>query len=424
MLNRTQPPPIYKIDRLHLPQPLLHHLDNGIPVYETRMIGQDVLKIEIVFHAGRPQESKKLVARTTVGLLKDGAGQLDGASIAEALDFYGSTLNIPFGMDTANIVFYSLNKHLPAVLPILAEIVLSPTFPKHELEAYSLRSQQNLKIDLSKPDVVAYRKITEMIFGDTHPYGYNTVPEDYDALLREDLQTHHQQWFHAGNCNIFICGKTSPQTLELLNQHFGQMPVGKVLANPVIVPVPEIAHTQTHIPHPDAVQTAVYIGRRTFPRIHPDFSGMYVLNTILGGYFGSRLMANIREEKGYTYGISSMLDTMMRDGVFYIGTEVGNEFAERTIHEIYAEMELLRKNPVEAEELEMVRNYLMGAFLTMLDGAFNVSEVVRTLVTESLPLEFFEQWVSAVANITPDELQALAQRYLDPSTMTEVAVGA
>ncbi len=423
MLDRTQAPPIYQIDRLRLPQPLLHHLDNGIPVYDTRINTQDVLKIEFVFQAGRPQETKKLVARATAGLLKDGAGALDGAAIAEALDFYGSTLNIPSNMDSVNILFYCLTKHLPAVLPVLAEIILSPTFPQHELDTYILRNQQNLKIDLSKPDVLAYRNITEIIFGESHPYGYNSFPEHYAALKREDLLEHHQKWYHAGNCKMFICGKTDANTLELLNKYFGNMPVTAAPAPPFISAVPEAKQVKLHLPHQDAIQTAVYIGRRMFSRNHPDFSGMYVLNTILGGYFGSRLMANIREEKGYTYNIMSMLDNMQSDGIFYVGTEVGNEFTQRTIEEIYKEMTLLQKEPVEAEELDMVRNYLMGGFLTMIDGPFNVSEVVRTLITESLPLDFFEHWVSAVANVTPDELQALAQKYLDPADMCEVAVG-
>lgn len=424
MLDRTRPPDIYHIDRLHLPQPLVHYLDNGIPVYDTRIHTQDVLKIEFVFQAGRPQESKKLVARATSGLLKDGAGALDGAAIAEAIDFYGSTLNIPSGMDAVNIVFYCLTKHLTSVLPVLADLILRPTFPKHELEAYILRHQQNLKIDLSKPDIVAYRHITEMIFGETHPYGYNSFPEHYAALKREDLQEHHQKWYHANNCKLFICGKTDDQTIRLLNQYFGKMPSGVPVVSSILPAVPTGPLGKKHFPHADAVQTAVYIGRRMFSRNHPDFSGMFVLNTILGGYFGSRLMNNIREEKGYTYNIFSMLDTMHSDGLFYIGTEVGNEFKQQTIAEIYTEMELLREEPVDAEEMDMVRNYLMGGFLTMLDGPFNVSEVVRTLITESLPLEFFEQWVNKVANITPDELQALAQKYLKPEEMWEVAVGA
>ncbi|NUN99760.1 MAG: insulinase family protein [Saprospiraceae bacterium] len=423
MLDRTRPPAIYHIDRLHLPQPLLHYLDNGIPVYDTRINTQDVLKIELVFQAGRPQESKKLVARATAGLLKDGAGELDGAAIAEAIDFYGGTLNIPSGMDGVNLVFYCLSKHLPSVLPVLSEIILKPTFPQHELEAYVQRHLQNLKIDLSKPDIVAYRNITEMIFGESHPYGYNSLPEHYAALTREDLQAHHQAWYHSGNCMIFICGKTDDQTVRLLNQYFGKMPAGISAGVPFFPAPPEKPLPKKHFPHAEAVQTAVYIGRRMFPRNHPDYCGMYVLNTLLGGYFGSRLMTNIREEKGYTYNILSMLDTMQTDGWFYVGTEVGNEFTGRTITEIYSEMEMLRKEPVDKEEMDMVRNYLMGGFLTMIDGPFNVSEVVRTLITESLPLDFFEQWVNKVANITPDELQALAKKYLDPADMWEVAVG-
>jgi predicted Zn-dependent peptidase len=160
-----------------------------------------------------------------------------------------------------------------------------------------------------------------------------------------------------------------------------------------------------------------------FNKHHPDFNGLYVLSTILGGYFGSRLMANIREDKGYTYNIYATLDAMLFDGYFCIGTEVGNELVEPTIKEIHHEMKLLREELVSTEELEMLRNYLMGNFLAMLDGPFNISELLRTMLIEDLPFSSFEQMIETVNTIQPEQLRDLACKYLNPDNMWEVVVG-
>ncbi|MEM9822073.1 MAG: insulinase family protein, partial [Bacteroidota bacterium] len=178
------------------------------------------------------------------------------------------------------------------------------------------------------------------------------------------------------------------------------------------------------IPHPDSVQTAIRIGSKIFNKKHPDYPGLFVLNTILGGYFGSRLMTNIREDKGYTYNIFSTLDTMISDGYFYIGTEVGNEFVEPTMTEIYGEIERLQNEAVEEGELQMVRNYLLGNLLTNLDGPFNVADVIKSLILDDLPFSEFDQMVHRIKTIESDELRRLAQKYLQKDQLWELIVGA
>ena len=422
MPDRTSPPPIRDINQLRLPDIQVHQLDNGIPLYEIQMGTQDVIKLEIVFQAGRPYERKQLAARATSSLLREGTRSFSAAQIAEQLDFYGCSLSFPFNLDTCNVILYSLNKHFGRVMPILEEILAAPSFPEAELNAFIKRNQHRLEVDLAKNDVVAYREITELIFGEGHPYGYNSFPETYGALKRDDLLEHFSRLFNSGNCMAFISGKSSPEIIDMASERLSRaIPQGPA-ARAASAGSPETPCARK-IQRPETVQTAIRIGRRLFNRQHEDYPGMYVLNTILGGYFGSRLMGNIREEKGYTYNIYSMLDAMLLDGYLYVGTEVGNEFVADTLRQIYVEMARLQEEPVEEEELAMVRNYLMGNFLTMLDGPFNVSEVIRTQAVEGLPLSYFESMAEAVRNITAGELQRLAQRYLRREDMWEVVVG-
>jgi zinc protease len=422
MLDRTKAPEIQAVSDLKLPEPDASVLDNGIRVYESRLGTQDIIKLELVFLAGRPYEEKKMVARATSALLKEGTEMRKGEEIAEVIDFYGGSLSGPFNLDTSNLVLYCLTRHFDRLLPLLSEILTMPSFPEDELAAFKERNKQRLQIDLSRGDVVAYRAITELMFGADHPYGYNSRPEHYDALTRSDLVRHFQQHFHGGNCMIFISGKTDHRTIPLLNTYLGKgLPGGKQSTPRILVAESRPEHLL--IPHPDTVQTAVRIGRRLFDRKHPDFNGMYVLNTLLGGYFGSRLMANIREDKGYTYNIYSTVDPMVYDGYFYIGTEVGNEFARPALREIYSEVDRLQQELVTEEEMTMVRNYLLGNLLTMLDGPFNVSEVVKTMVVEGLSTSAFDDLVHTIREISSEEIRILAQRYFQAGDLWEIVVG-
>ncbi|MEL7021167.1 MAG: pitrilysin family protein [Bacteroidota bacterium] len=420
MLDRTTAPPIRNIRQIHLPTPVRYQLDNGIEVYETDLGTQEVVRLEIVFNAGRPYEKVQLAARTTANLLKEGTRQYSAATIAEQIDFYGGTLSVPIHLDTSNIILYSLTKHFAKLLPLLADMLRSPVFPQTELDALKQRNIQRLQVDLTKNDVVAYRQVTEHIFSRQHPYGYNSLPESYERLQREDLLQHFDTNYVANNCTLFLSGKLHPEFRKLLNMFFGQLKTGPVRLNNMSLPIDTPASVSYHLP--GSVQTAIRIGCRMFNRKHEDYRGMYVLNTILGGYFGSRLMHNIREEKGYTYNIYSTLDTMTYDGYFYIGTEVGNEVAKPAMKEIYHEFELLKQELVKEDELTMVKNYLLGNLLTMVDGAFNVSEVIKTQVLEGLPTDYLAQLVQYIQNVEATTLQQLAQRYLKREQMWEVVV--
>ena len=422
MINRKIAPEIKDISKLILPQPKKHVLDNGIPVYEINIGTQPALKLEIVFNAGRPYEEKHLVSRATARLLKEGTAQYSAAEIAEELDFYGSSVDIPVNLDTSNMTLFCLSKHFHKVLPILADMLSSPAFTNEELQSFIERHKQKLQVDLSKNDVIAYRTITELIFDSSHPYGYNSSIESYSDLKREDLIAHFNRTYTAANCKVFLSGQCLPEHIELLNRYLGNLiPKGeKVYPHfPDLITSPQ----QLRLHRKDSLQTAIRVGRRMFNRKHPDHQRMYILNTIFGGYFGSRLMANIREDKGYTYNIYSSAETLFHDGYFCIGTEVGNEVAEATKKEIYIEMERLQNEVVGEEELQMVRNYLLGTLLNSLDGPFNISEMIRTIVTEDLSFDSFNDLVTLIKNIEPKEIQDLAQQFFNKDQMWEVVVG-
>jgi zinc protease len=422
-MNRKASPPINDIGPVLLPRPQLVRLDNGMPVYVLHVPGQEIVKVEVVYRAGRPQERKRLAARATASMLREGTSARSSAEIAELIDFYGGSLSLPSSLDTAGFILFSVKKYAHELIPLFAEVLQDPVFPEDELETFRRNNIQELQVELEKVEVLAYRKVTELIFGENHPYGYNSVPEDYLKLTRDDLVQHFEACYAPSNALVVASGAVDEAVLELLNRHLGQN--RRSGAPPAFeAETPSGQPSTLRIFQPGSLQTAIKIGRRTFNRKHPDFNGLYVLNTILGGYFGSRLMANIREKRGFTYNIYSTADALEHDGCLYVATEVNSDKTAATIRQIFAEMKKLREAPVEADELAMVRNYLLGMQLNGLDGPLNTSDVIKTLLADELPWEAFDQLVETIRTITPGELQDLARQYLDPADYWTVIASA
>jgi predicted Zn-dependent peptidase len=285
---------------------------------------------------------------------------------------------------------------------------------------------QRLAVELSKTDVLAYRKITAMLFGDNTAYGYNSTADDYRAISTADCRQFHTDYYTADRMTLFISGYFDDTTLALLNKYLGQ--IQKSTAPPKKIGPLSIttknAPQNVRLKQPESLQTAIRIGRQFGNRHHADYNSFFMLNTIFGGYFGSRLMSNIREDKGFTYNIHSSVDTMHHDGYFYIGSEVGNDVVDKTLVEIYKEMAILTNDLVEEEELSMVKNYLLGNMLNMIDGPFAVGDVVRTFITEDLPFEAWDSFVDKIRTIEAPEIRDLAQRYFKKEDFFEVIIGA
>ena len=428
MLNRKTAPVVYEVRHLTLPRPELIRLDNGIPVYVLDYPGQEIVKVEAVFRAGRPEEEKRLASRATARLIREGTLYKKAAEIAEHLDFYGASITVPTNLDTSSFQLFSLKKYAKEVIPTFAEMLQFPAFPEDELETYRRTSIQELQVELEKGETVAYRKVTELIFGEQHPYGYNSLPEDYTAIQRADLQHFFDTWYTPENCLLFASGRIDAEVLGLLNEHFGQKGKdqnGKNTSPERIRNYPPLKTNsgKVQVQLPGSLQTAIKIGRRLFDRHHPDFNGMVVLNTLLGGYFGSRLMTNIREKKGFTYNIYSTVDAYLLDGCFYIATEVSPEKSAAAVRAIFSEMKKLREKLVPEEELSMVRNYILGMMLNGLDGPINSSDMVRNQIVENQSPEHFEALVETVRSISAEALQALANQYLQPKDFWVVTVG-
>ncbi|MGG9970767.1 M16 family metallopeptidase [Ferruginibacter sp. SUN002] len=425
MLNRTIAPPIKDAIEFDLTiKPYKKFvLKNGVPVYAVDAGAQSVLQVELVFYAGNVFEKKNGVAAATNFLLKNGTSTLSAFEINEHFEFYGAHINRAAYNETAVVSLHTLNKHLSKLLPVIKEMITDSIFSEEELSIYKQNSKQRLSVNLQKCDFVANRMMDVYLFGKEHPYGKYTVPEDLDALTADEIKVFFKEYYLNGECAIFVAGKLPDDIEEQLNNNFGTLSL-KERKEPIpqinFQPAEQKKYRITN--DPKGVQGAIRIAQPFPNRHHPDFMKVMVLNAVFGGFFGSRLMNNIREDKGYTYGIHSHLQNNIQQSAWVISTEAGRDVCEATIEEVYKEMKVLKEELIGEEELLLVRNYLIGTLLGDLEGPFQIIARWKNLLLNGLDETYFYESIKTIKTIDAVELQALANKYLQPDQFYEIVV--
>lgn len=420
MLNRTIAPPITLANKPVLLQPQLIVLHNDIPLYVINAGSQPLTRIEIVYNAGSICQNKKTLASTVASMLREGTSKRSAQDIANTLDFYGAFLETECNRDNATIALFCLNKHLANVLPIINEIINEAAFPQKELTIYQTTQQQRLAVNATKTDAVCRNLFSANLFGDTHQYGmYVNGASDYSNVTQHDVKEFYTTYYkNAKPIRLMIAGDVSDVEIKLVQT---QLQFGTTVT---ALPQLTFTHTpQNTIRHhmPNAIQSAVRVGKLMFNKTHNDYLPLSVATMILGGYFGSRLMKNIREEKGYTYGIGASLASLQQSGFMVIGTEVGTDVTQNTLHEIDVEITRMQNELVTESELASVRNYMLGTFLRSADGAFAQADKFNSLVDWNLHYSFYDNYFDTLHNITSQQIQTLSQQYFN--NMTTVVCG-
>ncbi len=400
-----------------------HRLQNGLPLYWLNAGVQDVVEIDWVFPAGIWYEPFPSVAFAVASLLKNGTSKRSAHQINEALEFFGASLKVNTGNDHATVTLHSLTKHLPDLLPIIYELVSDAVFPESELEIYKQNAIQRLQVNLRQCEFVANQRIDAVLFGEEHPYGRFSKKEKIEALSREGLLGFYKNNFDLSRVKIFMAGRVGDKEVKYIDEIFGKLALNtSELINEIIAPSTTPDKKYNILNDPDGVQAAIRIGRLFPNRHHPDYAPMVVLNTLFGGYFGSRLMSNIREDKGYTYGIYSSVTPYQNGGSLIVQTEVGRDVMEAAVKEVYHEMELLCSEVAGDDELLLVKNYLLGGLLGDLDGPFSILQRWRTIILNGFSKDHFDTNVHIYKTVTAAELKELANRYFKKEDFYEVVV--
>ena len=423
-MDRTQAPAYKEIENIRFIEPQLKTLDNGLELIVFKTGSQEIVKIELVLDAGIIKQTKNLVASTTTSMLQEGSKNFSAEEIAEQLDFYGSHLSLSIDKDFARITFFSLGKHLEKGLKILIDIIQNPTFPQEKIDRYLSKRLQSFKLDMEKVKDLASRKFTQELFGKDHPYGFVAEESDFSKISRNDLISFFETHYQPNNCKIVVAGQFPNSILETIESTFSTWKNSEknIVLNKSFV-APKLEQMDFLIEKKDAMQSGLRLGKILFNRTHEDYAKMQVVNTLLGGYFGSRLMKNIREDKGYTYGIGSALISQKETGYLTIVSEVNATVSKETIAEIRKEIQILQTELVSQEELSKVKSYMLGRLLRAVDGPFSLSDTYLNVYLYGMGWDYYKNYIKTIREISSEEIMELANRYLQEDSLIKVVAG-
>ncbi|RAU82062.1 M16 family metallopeptidase [Pontibacter arcticus] len=413
MLDRTKAPEVYDIDTISLQQGQVTNLPNGANLHIIKSETQPVIRLDFVFKAGKWYDQQLGVSDLTAKMLFEGTKSRTAKQIAETIAFYGASFESNHGYDRSEFTLYCLAKHVDELLPLVFDVLQNPSFPSQEFELLKERTIQGLKVQREKNNYLATHQITKQIYGEQHPYIYGFDETAFDAISLEQIEAFYKQHFQVKGLEVFACGSIDDKTEQLLISGISAMQSDEeIIATAPTYTINSASNKYELVHMPESIQSSIRVGKQ-FPVIqHKDYLKLILLNEVLGGYFGSRLMRNIREDKGYTYGIHSAISPKETDTLFYIGTDVNSAVTANTIEEIKKEISLLQQEEIPEDELQTVKNYMLGKFLNDINTIFDQCDRYKRLVLYRLPVDHYSNYVATIKHTTAQELLALAKQYL------------
>ncbi len=421
MLDRSVAPPFQKISKINIRQPKKILFSNGLEFYTFNTSPQPVLKLDLIFRAGKWFEKNNGISFFTGKMLSEGVPGLNSAQIATTFDKYGAQLEISPGFDFLSLSVYCLSKHLKHLLPLINQIISEPLFPEKELNTLKNIQQQTLRVNNEKTNYVAGKKFRESLFGSIHPYGRILSETNINHISRNEVNHFFDEYIKNKPFTIIASGGYEADVINLISDHLGNV---KITVRNDFSPIPVSGNQKDVVIRDDKrTQTSIQTGKLSIPMIHTDYHGLLILNEILGGYFGSRLMKNIREEKGLTYGIYSSLVNWKRSSYFVIAADVKKELCTKVVTEIKKEIIRLNESLVGSDELDTVKNYLLGQIQASVNTPFALAHLFKNLLINELTYTYYDNLIRTIEEITSEDIRMLANRYLSTDDMVTVSVG-
>ncbi len=416
-MDRTAQPPFQKSLAFNLQTPERIPLSGELQeiCYLPSSLNQAV-KIEFVFEAGRYFEPMNGLAQFTVQMLSKGIHGKDSNQIASLLDYHGAHIECHAGMDFASVSLITLKKNVKKLLPLFLSIVSAPTFPEKELDNYREIFVENLKVNLEKNTFIASNQIRKNIYGQ-HPYGKSVQPKDPNKITTSDLQLFFKEGFQP--FKIFIVGEIESSDMDSLTQNIQSTATTRVRkkANLSFESLPA---TDEKFQGPNKIQASIQLAQKTITRNHPDFPDLLLVNHILGGFFGSRLMKNIREEKGLTYGIHSSIQNLMEAATLSISADVNATESEGALNEIKKEIASMAN--ISEAEIDIAKNHLIGSYQNDVNTIFAAGEKIKTMVLFNLSLDYYQNLINQLSKIDSNSLQIACTKYLNANSFASVVV--
>lgn len=419
MLDRSNAPLIKEISKIQFEKPLVFDITKNNQMLCLTKVQDETAKLELYFDAGSIQGATE-IASTVNSLLLSGTKTQNSNQINDEVNSLGGFIEQGISVETAVLSIYSLRENLIPIARIVKNAIQQCVFDKREMDQLIQTKKQKLSVNLEKVSVLARRAFRQRLFHNNQGYAQVTNVSDLEAINREQLIEFHEKYYLNGLQKMVLVGNFDQANIDELMDVFGSWANDKTT---------QYAHSfenikgYAHLEKEEAVQTAIRIGAPLFNKTHPDYPDFIVLNTILGDYFGSRLMKNIREDKGYTYGIGSMVSEMTHTGAFMIGTEVKKEVKDLALAEIKYELDKLQQKLITDEELDLVKSYMLGQLLKSADGPYSMMDLYLSVQQYGLEFDFYNQFIQTINNMDAKRIQTLANHYLKWDNLTVVTAG-
>jgi predicted Zn-dependent peptidase len=388
----------------------------------------EIIRLEFMFmNAGSVNQNKFFASASASSLITEGCGKMSAIEVADKLDYYAAYVEKVTERDATSLVFYFLKKYQENLLPLIEQIIKEANYTDREFELYIAKQKQNFEINAQKTAMMAYKGFYRTIFPEQHSLSLFGEREDFDKLSAEDVREFYRTFYNSSQCEIVLSGNYSDDFIKSLENYFGANKWGRNQAldlKDYTLSMQESNKASLKlINKPGAAQASVRMGGVSLNHRDKDFLPFSVVVCLLGGYFGSRLMMNIREDKGYTYGISANLSAYRYASVLSISSDVKADKAKETLNEVEKEIIRLQNDLVPESELSQVKNYLIGDCIRNLDGAFDKADKYSFLKKMNYQYDYYKDFIHTIKTITVEDVRELSQRYFNLQYMSKIIVG-
>lgn len=398
-------------------------LANGAMLHTMSEGTQPVIKTDIYIKAGSLKAEKAGLAKMTACLIGEGTSKLTSEEIAEMIDYRGAYISEISSLNYTHISVLCLSKHIRDIIQLVRDMIVEPSFAQRDIDIYQNRAIQELKVNLQKPRFIAHKTLRNALFVEGNRYGRTASLEDYDSITRDDIVDFHRKYYSPEDANIFISGCPTSNDIETISKILGETWNSEMSASTKFEIETRNAGAPIYVKFNEAKQASLAFGQVTIDVNHPDYNGLMILTTLFGGYFGSRLMSNLREEKGLTYGIGASLNSEIGYSILGITSELKAESIDIAINEIQHEMQKLQSELVEDEELCTLTNYIKGDIIRSFENSIATADTLSRLMLMGYAPDFNQQLFKLCDSITAKELMRLAQKYLNINDFQIVKVG-
>lgn len=395
-------------------------LDNGIVINAINGGSQEILKIELIFASGTKHQSKSLVASLGYDLLREGTHRLSGNEFTEAIDLLGGFLSTESSKDFGTVALYVLNKYLKEAVALIKEMLTTPRFDQNDFDRILENQKNNFLINQEKTSFLAKQKLSERLYGDSE-YGKVAHLSSFQEVTLADIKSFMNSHVVGSSFDALISGKIRSEDIVVLKEAFSSLEINNPKPEFSLGKIESITGVYS-IPK-EMEQCSLSIGKMMPNKDHKDSHKISIVNTFFGGYFGSRLMQNIREDKGWTYGISSSVFSYVDGASLMISGDVLKDKGPESLEEIKKELERLQNEPVSEKEISLVRNYLKGKLLKSFDGAFEQADRFFTIDTFGMDWSYYDEYLAELDNITADDIQEIAKKYFKYEDLVIVTAG-